>query len=167
MTLCIVIRKMNVKLVKVQFLSKFGKRIFIVLKKTTQLCYATECSVFNLCQYVVSQIINTYKARSDNMSSIITCSSSICTETESTTSPVESKEPPKKKSKLLGSVDLNSPEVQQLLKKKSKHSGALAEVEKACFKGWVINQLVQNNMTYAKTMSKTHNMTSDTNIDKT
>ncbi|WAR25962.1 MCM10-like protein [Mya arenaria] len=38
-------------------------------------------------------------------------------------------EPPKKKSKLLGDLDLNSPEVQQLLKKKSKHTGALAEAE--------------------------------------
>jgi hypothetical protein len=39
-----------------------------------------------------------------------------------------SKEPPQKKSKLLGDLDLNSPDVQQLLKKKSKHKGALAEV---------------------------------------
>ncbi|XP_053376741.1 protein MCM10 homolog [Mercenaria mercenaria] len=38
-------------------------------------------------------------------------------------------EPPKKKSKLLGDLDLNSPEVQKLLKKKSKHKGALAEAE--------------------------------------
>ncbi|XP_060557335.1 protein MCM10 homolog [Ruditapes philippinarum] len=40
-----------------------------------------------------------------------------------------SKEPPQKKSKLLGDLDLNSPDVQQLLKKKSKHKGALAEAE--------------------------------------
>lgn len=46
-----------------------------------------------------------------------------------------SKEPPKKKSKLLGDLDLNSPEVQRLLKKKSKHTGALAEV---CYR-FIIN----------------------------
>lgn len=40
----------------------------------------------------------------------------------------DTKEPPKKKSKLLGEVDLNSSEVQKLLKQKSKHTGALAEV---------------------------------------
>ncbi|XP_052282669.1 protein MCM10 homolog isoform X2 [Dreissena polymorpha] len=38
-------------------------------------------------------------------------------------------EPPKKRSKLLGDLDLNSPEVQQLLKTKSKNTGALAEAE--------------------------------------
>ncbi|KAL3851925.1 hypothetical protein ACJMK2_015620 [Sinanodonta woodiana] len=37
--------------------------------------------------------------------------------------------PPVKKSKLLGNIDLNSEEVQRLLKAKSKHTGALAEAE--------------------------------------
>lgn len=40
-----------------------------------------------------------------------------------------SQECSKKKSKLLGDLDLNSPEVKKLLKMKSKHKGALAEVE--------------------------------------
>ncbi|KAL5014940.1 hypothetical protein ScPMuIL_009210 [Solemya velum] len=38
-------------------------------------------------------------------------------------------EQPKKKSKLLGNLDLNSDEVKKLLKMKSKHGGALAERE--------------------------------------
>ncbi|KAK3612028.1 hypothetical protein CHS0354_021704 [Potamilus streckersoni] len=37
--------------------------------------------------------------------------------------------PPVKKSKLLGNIDLNSEEVQRLLKARSKHTGALAEAE--------------------------------------
>ncbi|GFR66544.1 sensitized chromosome inheritance modifier [Elysia marginata] len=37
--------------------------------------------------------------------------------------------PPKKKSKLLGDVDLNSAEVKAILKAKSKHKGVLAEAE--------------------------------------
>ena len=40
----------------------------------------------------------------------------------------ESSEPPRKRSKFLGNVDLNDPDVQKLLKAKSKHKGALAEV---------------------------------------
>ncbi|RUS77986.1 hypothetical protein EGW08_014247, partial [Elysia chlorotica] len=40
-----------------------------------------------------------------------------------------SAKPPKKKSKLLGDVDLNSDEVKALLKAKSKHKGVLAEAE--------------------------------------
>ncbi|XP_059141197.1 protein MCM10 homolog [Physella acuta] len=39
------------------------------------------------------------------------------------------REPPKKKSRLLGNVDLNSDEVKGILKAKSKHKGALAEAE--------------------------------------
>ncbi|KAH9503642.1 minichromosome maintenance- protein [Bulinus truncatus] len=38
-------------------------------------------------------------------------------------------EPPKKKARLLGNVDLNSDEVKSILKAKSKHKGALAEAE--------------------------------------
>ncbi|KAK6993455.1 protein MCM10 [Biomphalaria glabrata] len=38
-------------------------------------------------------------------------------------------EPPKKKPRLLGNVDLNSEEVKKILKAKSKHKGALAEAE--------------------------------------
>ncbi|XP_050412773.1 protein MCM10 homolog [Patella vulgata] len=38
-------------------------------------------------------------------------------------------EPPKKRSKLLGNVDINSPEVQKLLKAKSSHMGAYKEAE--------------------------------------
>lgn len=40
----------------------------------------------------------------------------------------ESKEPPKKRSRLLGNVDINSAEFKKLLKVKSAHKGALAEV---------------------------------------
>ena len=40
----------------------------------------------------------------------------------------QSSEPPRKRSKFLGNVDLNDPDVQKLLKAKSKHKGALAEV---------------------------------------
>ncbi|CAL1542750.1 unnamed protein product [Lymnaea stagnalis] len=39
------------------------------------------------------------------------------------------KEPPKKKSRLLGDVDLNSDDIKSILKAKSKHKGALAEAE--------------------------------------
>ncbi|XP_060069195.1 protein MCM10 homolog [Ylistrum balloti] len=38
-------------------------------------------------------------------------------------------EPPKKRSKLLGNIDVNSEEFKQLMKVRSKHKGALAEVE--------------------------------------
>ncbi|GFN84512.1 mcm10-like protein [Plakobranchus ocellatus] len=38
-------------------------------------------------------------------------------------------EPPKKKSKLLGDVDLNSDEVKTILKARSKHKGVLAQAE--------------------------------------
>ncbi|XP_046363448.2 protein MCM10 homolog isoform X1 [Haliotis rufescens] len=41
----------------------------------------------------------------------------------------ESKEPPKKRSRLLGNVDINSAEFKKLLKVKSAHKGALAEAE--------------------------------------
>ena len=37
-------------------------------------------------------------------------------------------QPPKKRSRLLGDLDLNSEEVQKLLKKKSSHDGELSEV---------------------------------------
>lgn len=50
----------------------------------------------------------------------------------------DTKEPPKKKSKLLGEVDLNSSEVQKLLKQKSKHTGALAEVGRMLLL-WILN----------------------------
>ena len=49
-------------------------------------------------------------------------------ETESKDNDPDSSEPPKKRSKFLGNVDLNDPEVQKLLKSRSKHKGALAEV---------------------------------------
>ncbi|XP_069141681.1 protein MCM10 homolog [Argopecten irradians] len=39
------------------------------------------------------------------------------------------KEPPKKRSKLLGNIDVNSEEFKQLMKVRSKHKGVLAEVE--------------------------------------
>ncbi|OWF36082.1 protein MCM10 homolog [Mizuhopecten yessoensis] len=38
-------------------------------------------------------------------------------------------EPPRKRSKLLGNIDVNSEEFKQLMKVRSKHKGALAEVE--------------------------------------
>ncbi|XP_067684495.1 protein MCM10 homolog [Haliotis asinina] len=41
----------------------------------------------------------------------------------------ESKEPPRKRSRLLGNVDINSEEFKKLLKTKSAHKGALAEAE--------------------------------------
>ena len=37
-------------------------------------------------------------------------------------------QPPKKRSRLLGDLDLDSEEVQKLLKKKSNHDGQLSEV---------------------------------------
>ncbi|XP_041348945.1 protein MCM10 homolog [Gigantopelta aegis] len=42
---------------------------------------------------------------------------------------VQSEEPPAKRSRLLGNVDLNSEEVKKLMKARSSHRGALAEVE--------------------------------------
>ena len=36
--------------------------------------------------------------------------------------------PPKKRSKLLGDLDLEDPEVQKLLKKNSSHAGVLSKV---------------------------------------
>lgn len=41
----------------------------------------------------------------------------------------QTQEPPRKKSKLLGNIDENSAEFKQLMKARSKHTGALAEVE--------------------------------------
>lgn len=45
-----------------------------------------------------------------------------------TVSGSRGEEPKKKKPRLLGGVDLNSEEVQRLLKAKSSHKGALSEV---------------------------------------
>jgi hypothetical protein len=40
----------------------------------------------------------------------------------------QTQEPPRKKFKLLGNIDENSVEFKQLMKARSKHTGALAEV---------------------------------------
>ena len=53
---------------------------------------------------------------------------SICYVADDSKEDRESSEPPRKRSKFLGNVDLNDPDVQKLLKAKSKHKGALAEV---------------------------------------
>ena len=47
---------------------------------------------------------------------------------KSSTSRSSSQEPPRKKSRLLGNVDINSEEVKAILKARSKHQGAVMEV---------------------------------------
>ena len=50
--------------------------------------------------------------------------------------PVETEgRPPRKRSRLLGDIDLNSPEVQKLMKANSSHSGAVNEVRRRKISG--------------------------------
>ena len=51
-----------------------------------------------------------------------------CVENEDNKQSSPPEEPPKKRSKLLGSVDIDSEEFKKFMKDKSKHTGALAEV---------------------------------------